>query len=365
MSIRYDEYMNFIAENFNIKDDETRRGLLSFNEAEKDQLMQNLTSKLYDKIVSKVDEIDFGTIPLSKGNINKVQNIDSMRECIKIMHDIVQRNNESTAQVDIISEAMNNMAKLSAVFERAYALNIEFPIVIYNTIVLAIVSSTSLLISSCIEYIKTPNATFEISFSKTAYRKTKDYLMLNTLVSFNKSCASGEMEKALGSVIKDAKILMIKRESEMEESNSARVMQPVNEVIGTAAAVWGGVQAAKGAILLVGAVGTAILAIVKFSKDAVYYYYNTRTDLSDYFAVQATLLQMNAASLQYKTDLNNVDKIYRSQMRIADTFKNISNKLMIKNKRAEVATYDEEKKDKKLYNLGDVGMSSPVASALF
>ena len=61
-------------EHFDIYDNRTRNILLAVNEADQDGVMKSLADKLYSHIVEKVDDIDFGTIPLSKGDITKIDN---------------------------------------------------------------------------------------------------------------------------------------------------------------------------------------------------------------------------------------------------------------------------------------------------
>ena len=63
-----------IKEHFDTSDRKSIRTLLSLNEADQNQAMVALASKLYENIVAKVDDIDFGTIPASKGDITKIGN---------------------------------------------------------------------------------------------------------------------------------------------------------------------------------------------------------------------------------------------------------------------------------------------------
>lgn len=77
-------YESIIQENFDIQDTITRKTLLTIDEADQTKVLDSLTSKLYQSIMDKVDDIDFGSIPESKGDITAVQNYDQMIECIGV-----------------------------------------------------------------------------------------------------------------------------------------------------------------------------------------------------------------------------------------------------------------------------------------
>ena len=157
---------------FDTSDTMTRNILLAVNEVDQGTVMTSLSNKLYKHIVDKVDDIDFGTIPDSKGDITKIDNYDNLVDCINIITEILQQYHQPTDTVEIISIALQNMIDRRDLFERAYKLNVEMPIIIYNTIALAIVSSVSFLISACIEFIKLPNDQgFEIAVDRTAVFK--------------------------------------------------------------------------------------------------------------------------------------------------------------------------------------------------
>ena len=68
-----EQWNNIITEHFDIFDTNTRKILLSINEAEdRNMVLSSLSAKLYNIIVEKSTEIDFGDIPKSKGDISKI-----------------------------------------------------------------------------------------------------------------------------------------------------------------------------------------------------------------------------------------------------------------------------------------------------
>ena len=75
---------------FDINDRYTREVLCAVNEEDQSKLLASLTSKLYEEIIGRVDEVDFGDIPNSKGDITKLKNYDKIVNCIDIMEKLIK-----------------------------------------------------------------------------------------------------------------------------------------------------------------------------------------------------------------------------------------------------------------------------------
>ncbi len=197
------EYDQMIRENFDLSDTTTRRYIVTLEDAGQEQLLNALSSALYDKIVTKVDDIDFGTIPMSRGDITKVEGFAGTEECLAIIRRLVLEYKQSTAVVDVVLSAIQNVKDRKALFIKAYALNVELPMLLYNTVVLAIERSTSLMIATCMEYIKDPNSSSpKAALNKVAYQRTMDDVLFKQLISFNNMCANDSIDKAMDAVMK-------------------------------------------------------------------------------------------------------------------------------------------------------------------
>lgn len=201
------EYDQIIRENFNLSDTRTRKYIVALEDAGQEQLLAALSSALYDKIVSKVDDIDFGTIPLSRGDITKVEGFAGTEECLNIIRRLVIEYKQDTSIVDVVITAIQNIKDRKPTFIKAYALNVELPMVIYNTMVLSIERSTSLMIATCMEYVKDPaSESPKAALDKVAYQKTMDDLLFKQLISFNNMCTKGTLDKTLDACIKHPSI---------------------------------------------------------------------------------------------------------------------------------------------------------------
>jgi uncharacterized protein YeeX (DUF496 family) len=331
-SKQFNECMNY----FDLTDDLTRNVLLTVNEADQNVVMTNLSQKLYSHIINKVDDIDFGTIPESKGDITKIQNYDQLMDCITVISEVLARYNQPTTSIEVVQLAVQNVIDRTDKFVMGYKLNIEMPIVIYNTIVLSIVSSVSYLIASCLEYVKQPeDMGFEISLDKTATIKSADALLFKDLTKFNNTCASGEFDKAMDFML-----------SAKAKNFTGGIML--------------GFSASAIAIAL-----AAVLLIIPAIRELVFLFYYTRESISTYFELQANLLTMNAYNVQNNLarDAKDRKKIAANQKKVAEVFNKISNKVKVNYKVAEVkAVKDNTTVEKTKYTQDDILDAIPDSS---
>ena len=318
-------YKSIISEYLDFTDMATLNTACSIQEADRSALIVSLTSKLYDDIVKNVDDIDFGSIPRSKGDNTKIENYEALLECISVIHDIVKEYNQDTKPVDDVTDAIANIRGMQKEFEKAFAMNLSMPIIIYNTMVLSCVASISMLIQASIEYIKNPNDTYKIALDKVAYAKTKGNILYTSLIKFNEGCRKGEIQAT------------------------------INYAIQTNAKQFGG-EGIMSAVLA----GTAIVAGIRFIipmlRELVFFFFYAKQSVSDYFAVQADLLQVNANNLAYRDDLSDDKKnaIISKQSNIANKFRNISNKFAVKVKKAENDTNKAIASSNRKYRIDDL-----------
>lgn len=328
--------MKAFTENLDISDKITRRVINTINEAEQGSVLTALTSKLYDNIVSKVDDIDYGEIPETKGDITKLSNYSKLTECVSLLRGILVEYKQDTAPIDEISKAINNISMRRDMFSRAFKLDVELPIIMYNTAVLNIINAVSYMIATSIEFMKTPNQdSFKITLDKVAYSKTKSNMLYNTLRKFNTSCYNGDFDKAMEFII------------------NKRVMKEA------------GIAAIGGGVI----VGLAIvLNIIPILREMVFLFYYTRMRVSDFFDIQADLLQMNAYNLEKNenVDAKKKDHIVSKQLKIVELFRKIANKISINSKKAEVESTRDITANSKKMKINDLSNDLPESvSALF
>lgn len=325
------EVMQFFTEYYDITNRATRRKILSLTETEQNAILTSITSKLYDKIVAKTDDIDYGEIPNTKGDITKLSNYNGLIECINIIRDLVITMKQDSTPIDTLTEAIANITSRKDLFERGFRTDSEVAILMYNNYVLAIVASVSLLISTSIEFIKTPNKeTFDFVLDKMAYNKNKNYIFFTNLKKFNKACKTGDLDKSINNVI------------------DTRAKHEAAAIAGIGAKVALGVGIAAGTIGL-------ILLIPNLLKEIVFVFYHLRVRASDYFNTQADLLEMNAYRVANNTEMDQEKKnrIVEKQTKKVGALRKIANFFSIKFKKAEVDTNKEIAEDAKTKNTID------------
>ena len=323
--VGYPEVKKKLNEMMDLSDSKTREYLLSLDEASQNTVLTNLTSKLYDHIVKKTTDIDYGTIPSTKGDITKLDVYDDLKDVLGILKGILKEYHENGGPVDVCTECLTNLETRKDIFNRAYHADCQLPILIYENTVLALVSGVSYLIAACIEFIKAPrDETYSIQLDKIAYAKSKDYRLYSSLEKFNKSCSNGDMDKA------------------------------INEVIAHRVKKFAGITAGAIAAAAVGII--IIMNIIPILRELVFLLYYTRTQISDFFEIQAELLQMNAYNVEANKSLDSSDRkdIARKQRDIADKFLSISNFVRIDAKQSDVKASRELESNKKKYKVDEV-----------
>lgn len=312
------KYQIVIKEYFDISDRQTMKTLTSINEADQNIVLSQLTSKLYNMIIGKIDKVDFGTIPNTKGDITKLENYLQIFECVDIVEKLLIEYKQETTPTQVIKVAINNIINRKELFEKGFKLNLEFPMLTYSTLVLSVVASVSFLISSCIEYIKDINEdNFKIILDRVATNKSKNGLLYKNLDKFNRSCASGEFDKALEYVHRGG----------------------MNSLMGI------DVLSIAGITVL----SALALSIIPIIRELIYFFYYTRVSLSDFFEIQAELLQMNIYNLENSNTTTNDNKknVIKKQLKTIELFKKVSNKIAVDNKQSEVKTNKDISQDKK------------------
>lgn len=416
------ESEKLIREYFDISDERTRKTILA-EDGNDTQLLTALTNALYDKIVTNVDKIDFGSIPRSRGDITKVEGFDNTVECINIIRKIVVEYKQDTTIVDNVLGAVENIKTRKAQFIKGYATNTEFPMVLYNLMVLAIEQTVSFLIATTIQFIKDPETgSFEAALDKIAYNNTRDNLLYEQLEKFNAGCAAGQIDTALSEVYKarvqkeslelakalDDKITVTisapadavedevpdtteQKPEELfgdEEEPTAEPTQAVNGCDPIASNVTRAINGCGnpgntpmgvsdvqesivgdlvyGGAKLIGYTLMGIKAIlgcvIPLLRSITYFFIHSRVKVSDALAIQAQFLEANANQLKYSDDNMDEDrkkKVIARQLKIAEKLRNWSNKLAIDSKKAQKEAEKDTEKDKRKSKAEDLDGQLP------
>lgn len=329
------EFKQIVSEYMDITDYKTNTRLYNLDEAEQNTVLLSLTNKLYQMIVAKIDDVEKGDIPKSRGDITRLPKYNQLKECAKTLTSIFEQYKEDTAPVKVIENAIDNLEDNSDVFVQSYMAKVDFGIMIYESVTLAVIGSLSYMIACCIEYVKDPkNDGLTIVMDKTGVAKVKEHLLYENLIKFNEACRTNDIENAIRPLIKNR----------------------TQNLFGV-----GGLVLVKGLLIAV----PVIIALIPLVKDLVYYFFAARQRVSVYFDIQADLLEMNANELKDNPNITtDADRksVIRKQLQVARTFRQIADKLAVEAKTAENKADKEIKKDNKKYRIDDVETNPADAS---
>jgi len=330
-----EDFVAIVNEYFDYHDVKTNMAIFALDEAEQNALIVSLTNKLYQMMIDKVDEIDYGDIPNTKGDITRLPKYEQIEQCLDVLKKIFTQYKEDTKPIIEIQNALQYIEYNKDIYMACYAGKISLGIAMYNNIVLGIISSISYMIATCIEYIKSPkNDGMDIALDKAGISKVKESLMYESLVKFNEAARKGDVENALRPLIKA-------------------------KAKGFASFI--GVLVGVGAVVSI--VGV-VLACVSMLKDLVYYFYASKARVSTYLDIQADLLEMNANQLNSSSDIKTVgDKssVVRRQLKIASAFRKLADKIAIDHNKNERTATNQIKADSKKYRIDDVNTNPDTA----
>ena len=215
----------------------------------------------------------------------------------------------------------------------------------------------SLLISSAIEFIKNPDSEgVDIELSRVTKNKSKDGLLFTNIAKFNKAYRKGDIEKAMGGMLKVQKDM---HESGLVVNESVTLLSLLTTFLASHAGVAGAI--ASGIFI-----GTIIILIIPMMHQLTVFYYHMRVKLSEYLEVEAQIIRLNAEKIKYDRSKSEEEKkkIADKQRKIADNFSSAAQKIAIKSTKAE-KTADQECRENENYKIDDVTDSMPDSAEIW
>lgn len=267
-----------------------------------------LVTYLYKTAVEKYQYIDFDNIASSKGDITRFSGYEIVKSTLETLDSLKQRAGINTfKELDIIKETVTQLEKNKTELAKAYLQNVDMVVVLYNTMVYSVVAATSLLISTMVEYLKTPGGDLQIVIDTTT-KKNKDYQLIDSLESFNNAVRKGELTKLFSSIENKHKFI------------------GVVEI------------ATVGAVSFLG----CLVIIVPIIRSAVFSIYDIRMSTADYLQQQAEFLRLNSEVVQNSTSMSALDKkkVVKKQLETVKKLEKLAGKI-------EVKFEDADKKGKK------------------
>lgn len=331
---RYKEYEDVIKEHFDIfGTDEETNALININEADQSAVLLSLTNKFYDYIITKVDDIDFGEIDITRGDITKLSNYKRMVQCLIDIINIIKEYKQETSLVDDVLTCIDNIESSRDLWVKSYNVHNPLGQTMYRTMTLACIEATAVLVVNTIDFIKSPSSdTFQASFDKIAYNKTKNGLLFENIRSFNSAYSKGQVAKAMNYVL---------------EANKKNFV--------------GGVGVGASIIAL----SIIVITIIPILRELIFFFFYIRVSIADFFSIHANMIEMNLLNIDARKDIDKdkKKKISQKQKAIAEKFKAFANKIQVKTREAEYDTYKEIKANEKKYTASEVLETMPDSAS--
>lgn len=274
---------------------------------DKVNLSRDLLDRVYTNITEKYLQIDFGNIPKSAGIISNMKEYDNLVKSLDLLQDIAKSSKQNIPDINTITTSLSYLDKFKNDFHMGFVKNNDSIKIVYNILTMAVYSSTSLLISTLIHYINTENNDSVQVVLDRQYGKSQQYLLLQTLESFNNQVKAGTFEKML-------------------KTSQTKV---INEAFAVSVA----------AITIAGLI--AAFKIIPVIKELVYLFYLGRMKLSDSIAIQAELVSANINTIggTHSSDSRTI----RIQKWVADKLVSLSNLFAINYEKNEKRASNEAK----------------------
>ena len=299
------ELINILLENCTTHEEKAR--LYSLTETEQAVINDRVMGNIYQSALKRKD-INFDSIPYSKGDIKKFDGYDNMIATINMLRQLSKKFGIKMNELDIVDTALSNIRAYRKTFTDGFSLGNEFLTIYYNSLVYACVEATSLILSSYVSYVKSINAV-----------EVYGNVCIDSLTKFNKSVKSGEFAK------------FSKNALDKNKQNFMGSTIAITTAIAVAA------------------------SIVPILRQLVFYYYDTRMNVSEYLEHQSMFLRLNKNMIDSKNmSADKKNNVIRTQEEYARKLDELSDKIKVNSQLTDKKSINSLKQDNKSYNMKSV-----------
>jgi len=265
------------------------------------------------KQIEKYRKFNYDDIDASKGNYEALKFYDDLEKTHKFLQDEFR----ITEELNIVLTAKKNIIKMRKPFEEGYQMDSDVVILLYESIVHAIVDATSTL----------------ITMAATSVVKTKEACSkhsLNLLRRFNKAVEKDNLQKAVRAA----------NEQMFLFSGNKTVVK--EEVFSSFLSV----------ILTAG----VILIFIPIIRELIFYFYFVRMKISDYLDQLSMYIKINEVEVRSNPEFNEAKKkeILEKQDKWIERLEYLSDKIRVNQVKAEVEAKEEIKKENSKVNVKKV-----------
>lgn len=330
--------LSSLLEAYYVTDGKSKMNFQTLTEDDKAVLGKATVTKLFNTVKTKALKVNYAGIEKSKGDITKFNKYDDLQNSIKILNNMYNADpSNSPTEIPKLVRCLQILKKYKAKFMTSFNNKNEVVIMLYTNIVAALIGCTSLMISTTIEYIKTPTGDYKAIF-KGKKAKTKN-VYYNSIDRFLKMEVRGQ----LNSLFKDNEV-----KTSLNESADGVVSEDVLEAGAAAFSALMAVPIGQVAVVIVG-----IFVAVLIAREVVYLYFYSRTKISEELLTLAYFLEEHSQSLDENS------KTKEKQEKVVAKLKRLSEILSVDKENAgKKAEQEQKKEDEENRNSNDTGSSS-------
>ena len=296
--------------------EEDKKYMKSMSKDDINQINGTLLQNLYKSVIDRKN-IDFGDIPDSAGDIEKMKYYANTVECLDTLEKLYRQHNIEEPTLVTIRTAISNMKKYRPQFQDGFRRKHDFIMLTYNSLAMSIIDATSFLIASFMDYVVSPNNAYAVG--KNA-NNSRGRVVTSSLEKFNSMSNNNQFGDAL------EYMLMEQRKNFAGET-----------------------------VIVTGAIIMILLSIVPIIRELIFFYYHSRVRLSDYLNMQADFLEMNKLAVQASEKSPTERKaIIKKQDDVIKKLRRKADKLQINDVDTNDVVKKEQKNEDSLWSLGNI-----------
>ena len=296
--------------------EEDKKYMKSMSKDDINQINGTLLQNLYKSVIDRKN-IDFGDIPDSAGDIEKMKYYANTVECLDTLEKLYRQHNIEEPTLVTIRTAISNMKKYRPQFQDGFRRKHDFIMLTYNSLAMSIIDATSFLIASFMDYVVSPNNAYAVG--KNA-NNSGGRVVTSSLEKFNSMSNNNQFGDAL------EYMLMEQRKNFAGET-----------------------------VVVTGAIIMILLSIVPIIRELIFFYYHSRVRLSDYLNMQADFLEMNKLAVQASEKSPTERKaIIKKQDDVIKKLRRKADKLQINDVDTNDVVKKEQKNEDSLWSLGNI-----------
>lgn len=320
--------------------------LHNLNEAQKINLADAMGSKAFKNSEKKLEHLNrkgyFLDLPKTRGNITKSNGYITTKKCIILLKPIMEKAKgkntvEAMKAFQTCESCLQNLEKNVKYFEKAYSENDAANILAYQTVSLALFEFTSIVLINCTVFTEN-NA---LVYRDPPVNSLEKNILAKNLNKFNDICRNNKLRLNEELENKIEEYTMVYGESFLDAVGA----------VGSAFGVTGGLAAGMGILTI----ASSIIALIYLTRTLICYFYFKKTQISENLKYASDMIEANGLSVSNGDPKNK--RVGERQTHLANSLKNIGNKLDSDNKQAQHNAVSELKKE-------DMETTSSVANSI-